>query len=146
MQHGDAQVAGAARVLKASLDAGDAGSTDVLKAATDDADLAPFSATALMALGRRLVAAGQADKAAEAYQRVADMSQGAARAMALAAMGDLVNPLVAAPGDPTKARELYTAAKAALGPKPPSAPGDVFAALQQPYLYSELDNKLALLD
>ena len=62
------------------------------------------------------------------------------------AMGDLVNPLVAKPGDAAKAREHYEAAKKALGPKPAVSADDVFASFSEPYLYSELDNKLALLD
>ena len=61
-------------------------------------------------------------------------------------LGDLVNPLVSAKGDAAKARGHYEEAKKALGPKPPVAADDVFASFSEPYLYSELDNKLALLD
>ena len=99
-----------------------------------------------MALARRQAAAGDAATAAQTYQRLVDASHGATRAFAFMAMGDLVNPLITSPGDTAQARDYYTKAKKALGPKVKAADDDVFASFSEPYLYSELDNKLALLD
>jgi len=141
--HDDSEAAGALRVLHASMSADGAAALD---GAANNPEIADLHATALMALGRQQAAGGDAAKAAETYQRLADSSEGATRALAWMAMGDLVNPLVATPGDAAKAREHYTKAKESLGAKPPVAPDDVFASFSEPYLYSELDNKLALLD
>ena len=142
--HGDAKVAPAARALHASLMADNAAAITDLESAS--ATEGAFQTTALMNLGRRQSAAGDAAKAAATYQKVADSSTGAIKALALMALGDLQNPLVSAPGDAAKAREHYQQAKDALGPKPAVSADDVFASFSEPYLYSELDNKLALLD
>lgn len=142
--HSDAKVAPAVRALQGSLMADDTAAIAELESAAGTEGA--FQATAMMNLGRRQSAAGQGDKAAATYQKLAESSTGAIRALALMAMGDLQNPLVNAPGDATKAREHYTKAKEALGPKPAVSADDVFASFSEPYLYSELDNKLALLD
>lgn len=144
--HGESDMAAGTRILHASLLAEDAAAITTLDAAVNDPSQAHFHATALMALGRRHAAAGDETKAVATYQRLADSSQGATRALAHMAMGDLSNPLVKAPGDAAKAREHYTKAQEALGTRPPVSPDDVFASFSEPYLYSELDNKLALLD
>jgi hypothetical protein len=142
--HGDSEVAPAARILRASLMTDDgAAITELEGAASGEGAL---QATTLMNLARQQSAAGQGDKAAMNYQKLADSSTGAIRALALMAMGDLQNPLVNAAGDAGKAREHYQKAKEALGPKPSVGADDVFASFSEPYLYSELDNKLALLD
>ena len=61
------------------------------------------------------------------------------------AMGDMQNPLSAADGDLTKARAAYEEASKALGVRPETPPGDIYAALSEPYLYAEIENRLALL-
>lgn len=136
-------MAGSARILHASIGGGE-GAAGVLEAAA--AESGPFQVTALMALGGQQAASGDVSKASATYQRVADSTNGATKALALMALGDLVNPLVVSPGDAGKAREHYAKAKEALGAKPAVSADDVFASFSEPYLYSELDNKLALLD
>jgi len=144
--HPESDTAGATRILHASIQADDAAAIAALDSAANDPSQSRLQATALMALGRRHAAAGDAARAVETYQRLADSTKGATRALALMAMGDLSNPLVSAPGDAAKARDHYTKAREALGARPPIAADDVFASFSEPYLYSELDNKLALLD
>ena len=56
---------------------------------------------------------------------------------------DLSNPLINAPGNPAEARQRYEEAKSVLGPAP--ADDNPLLATTAPYLYAELDEKLALL-
>ena len=140
--HPDAKSAPAVRLLQAALVS--EGAIGELETGAQQADA--FQATTLMNLGRRQSAEGKTSEAAATYQKLADSSKGAIRALAFMALGDMQNPLVNASGDSAKAREHYTKAKEALGPKPAVDADDVFASFSEPYLYSELDNKLALLD
>jgi len=144
--HGQADIAGAVGILQASISDDPTAAMGTLEAAANDPKQTPFQPTALMALGRRQAAAGDVAKATQTYQALAEKTSGATRALALMAIGDLSNPLVTSPGDAAKARESYMKAREALGPKPAVSVDDVFASFSEPYLYSELDNKLALLD
>ena len=66
--------------------------------------------------------------------------------MAWMAVGDLQNPLaLTSGGDSGLARKAYEQATQALGPRAAAAPGDLYASLSAPYLYAELDARLALL-
>ncbi|MCB9729359.1 MAG: hypothetical protein H6744_15750 [Deltaproteobacteria bacterium] len=91
--------------------------------------------------------AGQPAEALTTYRAIADSSQGTIKAMALMAVGDLQNPLAGGTGDASAAREAYTAARDALGPRPAADPDDILAlSLGQPYIFAELQTKLALLE
>ena len=104
-----------------------------------------LQASALHALAEARAAAGDKAGAIEAYQNLALQSEGSLKALAFMAMGDLQNPLSVKDGDVTKARTAYEEASKALGPRPKTPPGDIYAALTEPYLYAEIENRLALL-
>lgn len=104
-----------------------------------------LQASALHALAEARAASGDTAGALEAYRTLAVQSQGSLKALAFMAMGDLQNPLSAKGGDATKARSAYEEASKALGPRPETPPGDIYAALTEPYLYAEIENRLALL-
>ena len=143
-ENSDAALTPSVKVLRAALVSDSAAALPDLEAgaAADGA----LQATSLMNLGRVQIAAGKRGEAQATYAKLAENSAGAIKALALMTLGDLHNPLVNDKGDAAKAREHYTKAKEALGPKPAADADDVFASFSEPYLYSELDNKLALLD
>jgi hypothetical protein len=105
-----------------------------------------LQASALHALAEARAGSGDTSGALEAYRQLAGQSNGAIKALAFMAMGDLQNPLSAKGGDATKARTAYQEASKALGPRPQTAPGDIYAALSEPYLFAEIENRLALLE
>jgi predicted negative regulator of RcsB-dependent stress response len=105
----------------------------------------PLTTSALDHLALAQVAAGQLDKARATYAKLAEQASGLGRAMALTALGDLSNPLIVTGGDPAAARTHYEAAKKALGPKPEAGADLIAMVIEQPYLYAELDTKLAAL-
>jgi hypothetical protein len=104
-----------------------------------------LQASALHALAEARAASDDIAGALEAYRTLAAQSSGSLKALAFMAMGDLQNPLSAKDGDVTKARTAYEEASKALGPRPKTPPGDIYAALTEPYLYAEIENRLALL-
>ena len=104
-----------------------------------------LQASALHALAEARAASGDTAGALEAYRTLALQSEGFMKALAFMAMGDLQNPLSSKDGDATKARTSYEEASKALGPRPKTPPGDIYAALTEPYLYAEIENRLALL-
>ncbi len=103
----------------------------------------PLVPAALQALAQAQLAAGKRDEARKTLTDLAAKTTGPAKALALTTLGDLDNPLVAPGGDAAKARASYEEAQKALGPKPQG--DNPFVAMSAPYLYQELDNKLALL-
>ncbi len=143
-ENADAALVPSIRVLKAAISSDPNAALTELEAGVAEGHT--MRATSLMNLGRVQIAAGKRDEAAATYAKIAESSNGAIKALALMTLGDLQNPLVNDKGDAAKAREHYTKAKEALGPKPQADADDVFASFSEPYLYSELDNKLALLD
>jgi uncharacterized protein YidB (DUF937 family) len=104
-----------------------------------------LQASALHALAEARAGSGDRAGALEAYRQLAAMSQGAIKALAFMAMGDLQNPISVADGDRTKARIAYEEATQALGHRPELPPGDIYAAISEPYLYAEIENRLSLL-
>lgn len=136
----------AARLLRAGLEVEDAGARlTALQALSGNEDLAALQPSIQMGIADALLATGDRGAATAKYQEVADATTGMAKALALMAKGDASNPL-AGGSDAAAAKTAYAAAKAALGPRPTVDAGDVFAAFGEPYIYAELDNKLALLD
>lgn len=102
--------------------------------------------SAMHALAEAHARAGSRSEALAAYQDLANRSSGLIRAIALMAVGDLQNPLAHPDGDHAKALTAYKEAQAALGPRPPRDAADIFAALSEPYIYAEMDSRLALLE
>ena len=103
----------------------------------------PLAPAALQALAQAQLANGKRDEARKTLADLAAKSTGPAKALALTTLGDLDNPLMAKGGDAAKARASYEEAQKALGPKPQG--DNPFVAMSAPYLFRELDNKLALL-
>ena len=109
-------------------------------------DTSNLSETALHALAEAQHRAGDTAAAIATYTQLAERSKGGLKAMAWMAIGDLQNPMtLPTGGDPSMARKAYEQATKALGPRAAAAPGDLFASLSEPYLYAELDARLALL-
>lgn len=141
-----AQVALSALAPAVASQAGDAkGAADKLSAWVTANPSSSLQASALHALAEARAASGDTTGAIEAYRNMALQSEGALKALAFMAMGDLQNPLSVKGGDATKARTAYEEASKALGPRPNTPPGDIYAALTEPYLYAEIENRLALL-
>jgi hypothetical protein len=141
--HGDADQAAAAGWLRAAVAGSDVATLQAWIDANPDTSL---ELSALLAIGDAHARAGDKAKAAEAYRTVAGRTNGFAKAMALMAVGDLDNPLAIDGGDAAAAKAAYEEAQQVIGPRPARNPLDVFASFSEPFLYAELENKLALLD
>jgi len=141
-----AQVALSALAPAVAAQAGDPkGAAEKLGAWVTANPESSLQASALHALAEARAASGDTAGALDAYRTLALQSEGFLKALAFMAMGDLQNPLSAKGGDATKARTAYEEASKALGPRPKTPPGDIYAALTEPYLYAEIENRLALL-
>ncbi|MEZ4266257.1 MAG: tetratricopeptide repeat protein [Myxococcota bacterium] len=147
-EHPDAVKSSGIALLQASLGA-DGATADpaALQKWIADNEKSSLASVARFQLGQSQERAGQKAEALASYRAVADASQGIVKAMALMAIGDLHNPMAGGSGDPSAAREAYTAARDALGPRPKADPDDILAlSLGQPYIFAELQTKLALLE
>lgn len=118
---------------------------EALSAWTSSHADSPLYPAAMMRLAEAQAQAGKKDEAVASYRKVADLSGGFVKVQALVAIGDLLSPVTGG-SDAAKAKAAYEEAKAVLGPTPPKNPADPFASLNTPYLYSELDTKLAALN
>lgn len=147
-EHPESTKAEAIALLQASLGADGAAADPAALTAWLGANAdSSLVAVAQFQLAQSQERAGQKAEAMATYRKVADASQGVVKAMALMAIGDLNNPLAQGAGDANAAREAYTAAREALGTRPKADPDDILAlSLGQPYIFAELDTKLALLE
>lgn len=147
-EHPDALKSSGIALLQASLGAdGTAADPAALQKWLADNAKSSLAAVAHFELAQTQERAGQQAEALASYRAVADGSEGIVKAMALMAIGDLHNPMAGGSGDANAAREAYTAARDALGPRPQANPDDILAlSLGQPYIFAELETKLALLD
>jgi tetratricopeptide (TPR) repeat protein len=106
----------------------------------------PMLVAAYARLGEAWLLAGERAKAKEAFQKQAELGEGGVKAMAHAALGDLQHPLIVPGGDEAQAKVHYQAALAALGAKPATDPNDIFGSRDLPYLYEQVELRLATLD
>lgn len=141
-EHSDTRFSPAAEWLRAAVDGKDAVALEAWIAAHQDN---PLSVSGWLAVGDAHARAGATDKARQAYRKAADAGDGFGKAIALMAIGDLSNPLAVAGGDAGAAKAAYEEAKKVVGERPPKDPLDIFATFSEPFIYAELDNKLALL-
>lgn len=147
-EHPDALKSNGIALLQASLGAdGTAADPAALQKWLADNEKSSLVPVARFQLGQSQERAGQKSEALASYRAVADGSEGIVKAMALMAIGDLNNPMAGGTADANAAREAYTAAREALGPRPQANPDDILAlSLGQPYIFAELQTKLALLE
>ncbi|MEC9072306.1 MAG: hypothetical protein VX938_08015 [Myxococcota bacterium] len=137
--------AAALELLSISLSQGD-DTGDKLRQWLGANDSSNLGETALHALAEAQHRAGDVAAAIATYTQLAERSRGGLKAMAWMAIGDLQNPMALPKGgDSAMARKAYEQATKALGPRAVAAPGDLYASLSAPYLYAELDARLALL-